>query len=110
VGVHVATVVLEPGVTMEQFKDYFINKIIPELNKMDEAVQIAVTEGIRGENANQFGFIYFIKSETDRNKYWNRDGSATLRYIDFMRTMQPYTDELKKLGTYTAKYTDWMIQ
>ena len=110
VGVHVVIVGLKPGVTMEQFKDYYINKLIPELKKMDESIYIAVAEGIRGENANQFGLIYFIKSENDRNKYWNRDGSATQLYSDFLRKLQPYIDELNKLGTFTTKYTDWMIQ
>ena len=33
VGVHVMTVNLDPDVTMNQFKDFFINKVIPEVEK-----------------------------------------------------------------------------
>jgi len=110
VGVHVVTVELKPGVTMEQFKDYYINKYLPQLNKLDPNWQMFFAEGIRGEHANQLGMIHVIKTAKDRDKYYNKDGSANQLTLDFQKKLQPYTDELNKLGTYTTKYTDWMIQ
>jgi len=58
VGVHVVTVELKPGVTMEQFKDYYINKYLPQMNKLDPNWQVFIAEGIRGEHANQLGMIH----------------------------------------------------
>jgi hypothetical protein len=111
VGVHVVTIELKPGVTMEQFKDFLVNKYLPEVNKTDPNWQIFMAEGIRGENANQIGFIHIIKSTKDRDKYYNEDGTENEKMVEpRMKKIQPVIDEMVKLGSFTTKYTDWVIK
>jgi hypothetical protein len=111
VGVHLVTVELKPGVTMEQFNDFLLNKFLPEINKTDPNWQIFMAEGIRGENANQIGLIHVIKSTKDRDKYYNQDGSENMKMVEpRMKKIQPLTEEMAKLGSITTKYTDWVIK
>jgi|APIni6443716594_1056825.scaffolds.fasta_scaffold99262_2 hypothetical protein len=111
VGVHVVTVELKPDVTIDQFKDFFVNKYLPEINKTDPNWQIFLAEGIRGENVNQIGLIHVIKSAKDRDKYYNQDGSENKKMVEQrMKKIQPFTDEIGKLGSITTKYTDWVIK
>lgn len=110
VGVHHLTVNLDPDVNMNQFKDFYVNKVIPEYEKHITGTKAYLLKGIRGENINSLGIIWIFETEGDRNKYFNEDGS----FSDFGNTtfekLQPIDDELEKLGTWTSKYTDWIVQ
>jgi hypothetical protein len=109
VGTHVITVSLKPGVTMEKFIEFFSAKLIPEVEKNYPGWKAYIVKGIRGENNNSFGLIYVIKSEKDRDKYYNADGSASELGKSVTEKLQPVLDEAAKLGTFTTKYTDWVI-
>jgi hypothetical protein len=50
------------------------------------------------------------KSEADWSKFWNKEGGATDLGQTALDKMQPQIEELKKLGTYSSKYTDWIVQ
>jgi uncharacterized protein Veg len=110
IGVHVATIKLEPGVTMEQFLEFYQSKVIPVYEKNQVGWKCYIVKSIRGEIKNSFGLIIVIKSENDRDKYYNADGSYTELGNSLMERYKPITDELKKLGTMTTTYTDWVIQ
>lgn len=71
---------------------------------------IYLAKGIRGEDVNSFAFIYVFKSEKNRDKYFNADGSANDAGNAVNEKMQPTMDKLRKLGTFTVKYTDWVVQ
>src|SRR3954464_7989391 len=76
VGLHIMTVTLNPNVTMDQFSDFFINKVIPEYEKQFDAKGYLV-KGISGDNNNSSGIIWLFKNEQSRDKYFNGDGSLT---------------------------------
>ena len=106
VGVHVMTINLDPDVTMNQYLDFYVNKYIPEWEKNFPGIKVSIAKGIRGENKNIFGLIYFADSEEARDKFFNEDELGKAAY----EKLQPVTVELQKLGTYTSTYTDWVIQ
>lgn len=110
VGTHVITITPNSGVTVEQITDYMIKTYIPEFQKVRPEWKGYLTKGVRGENANSIGMIIVIKSEKDRDKYYNADGTANELGTKASEKMKPFIDELEKLGTWTSKYTDWVIQ
>ena len=110
VGFHVTTVDLKPDVTMEQFQEFYISKVMPEFEKHFPGWKGYSVKGIRGENENSIGMIYVIESEKHRDKYYNEDGSLNELGTATYEKLKPVLDELEKLGTYTTKYTDWVIQ
>jgi hypothetical protein len=110
IGTHVVTVSLMPGVTMEKYVDFFKTKVIPEWEKNVPNMKVYLLKGLRGENMNSNGMIVVFKSSQERDKYYNADGSDTALGKSVNAKVKPVMDELEKLGTRTAKYTDWIVQ
>ena len=110
VGFHVMTINLDPNVTMNQFMDFYVNKYIPEFEKILPGVKLYIAKSIRGENENNFGLIYIFDSEKNRDKYHNEDGTYNELGNSTAEKLQPITEELNKLGTYSSTYDDWIIQ
>ena len=109
IGTHVTTVDLKPDVTMEQYQEFVISKVIPEMEKHYPGWKAYSVKGIRGENENSIGMIYVIKSEEHRDKYYNEDGSLNELGKATQEKLNPVLEELEKLGTYTTTFTDWLI-
>ena len=110
VGFHVITINLDPDVTMNQFIDFFSNKLIPEYEKNFPGVKSYIAKGIRGENENSYVWIMLFESVEDRDKYFNEDGTCNELGNSAMEKLQPIIEEGSKLGTFTTTYTDWVIQ
>ncbi len=110
IGVHVMTIDLKPGVTMDQFKEFYVNSYIPAFEKELPGCKLFLLEGIRGENKDSFGLLFYFNSVKDRNKYFNEDGSNSALAQKASDNLAPVTEEMNKLGTATTKYTDWIIQ
>ena len=111
VGTHNLTVKLEPGVTMDQFVDFYKNKVIPVLEESRPGWKWYSLKRIRGEKADM-GLLIVITSEGERDKYYNTDGtdSELGKASNTKLNLLPVFDELKKLGTITAGvYTDWVL-
>ena len=110
IGTHVITVTLNPGVTMDKYMEFVKTKLLPELDKNMQGWKVYLLKGIRGEETNNFGLLYVIKSEKERDKYYNPDGSDSDAGKALNEKLKPISEELAKLGTFTTKYTDWIIQ
>lgn len=111
IGTHQMTITLKPGVTMEQYMQFFSEKYLPELNKLDPDWKVYLVKGTRGNIfANSFGLIHVIKSEQTRAKYHNADGSVTELFKSGNEKLKPVMNELNKLGTYVYTWTDWVVQ
>jgi hypothetical protein len=109
VGVHVITIELNPGVTMEQFQNFHLNTLIPEYEKLYKGWQLFLVKGIRGENINTYGWIMVAESEETRDKHYNDNGSLTEYGKAINEKMKPILDEVEKFGILKRKYTDWLI-
>ncbi len=110
VGLHVVTLNLNPDVTMNQYLDFFIHKVIPEYEKNFPDIKYNIAKGIRGENENSFAYFVVFESEKVRNKYWSEEGVYTELGNSALEKMGPILAELEKLGTSSTTYTDWLIQ
>lgn len=109
VGFHVLTINLNQDVTMEQYLDVYKNKVLPAYENNLQSKCYLIKSSL-GECENCVGVIIVWKSEADRNKFWKKDGGVTELGQTTMDKVQPQIEELKKLGTSTSKYTDWIVQ
>lgn len=109
VGLHVLTINLNAGVTLDKFTEFYNTKVIPEMEKVLAPAKIYLIKGIRGENPNSFGVIFVAKTQKDRDKFYNADGTDSELGKQANEKLKPVLDELAKLGSYTTKYTDWLV-
>jgi hypothetical protein len=111
ISLHVFTLTLSPGVTMDQYLDFCKTKYIPAFEKNFPGGSMYVIRGIKGECLNCNGTMTYWKTKTDMEKYYNKDGSATEITKATNAKLKPITDEFGKLGKITdRKYTSWEIQ
>ncbi|TFH27881.1 MAG: hypothetical protein E4H10_02355 [Bacteroidia bacterium] len=109
IGVHVITVDLKPGATLDQYIDFFNEKGKPAWENADKGMKVFLIKGLRGENVNEFGMIVQFKDEAARNKFYNADESLTELGIKRQEELAPIMSEWEKIGTYTSTYTDWLV-
>jgi len=109
VGFHVITITLSPNITMDQYLDFFKNKVLPEEERLFECKSY-VAKGIRGECNNCLSYIVVWESEAGRDKFFLPEGGFNEVGEATYAKMKPVLDELAKLGELTSKYTDWVIQ
>ena len=110
VSLHVYTIQLDPDVTMNQYKAFSMNKLIPEIEKHFPGLKIFPATGIRGEDENSLAWFYFFESVEVRDKYFKKDGGRTELGAAAFNKIKPIYAESLKLGTSTSKYTDWLIE
>ena len=109
-GLHVLTIELAPDLTMDQYLDFLNNKYIPKVEKHFKGVTVTLMEGDRGEHVNNIGWVNYFESEEARDRYWPEEGESTDEGKAAREKIQPFLDELEKLGTYTREYyTGWVI-
>lgn len=109
VSLHRMEVTLNPGVSMEKYLDFWVNKLLPEAEKVFPEIKAQILKGIRTDNKNQFAGYYCYESLEAFRKYWNEDGTPTEKGAAAMAKLQPLIDESNKLGTYTQTPGDWVI-
>jgi hypothetical protein len=110
VGTHVMTVTLQPGVTMDQFMEVFKSKVLPVYN-IDPDWNVYLVKSIRGNvSKDSFGLIHIVKSDQVRDRFYNIDGSRTELGKSWSEKLKPIMEELKKYGTYTTTWSDWIVQ
>ena len=109
VGFHVMTINLDPNVTLNQYIDFYKNKLIPAYAVNFQA-ECYLVKGIRGESVNSFGMMMVWKSEAERDKFFNKEGGTNDVGKAALDKIKPVMDELAKLGSGTSKYTDWIVQ
>ncbi len=94
---------------MEQYVDFYNEKVIPAWEKSQEGLKIFLMKGIRGEQKNEIGMIVQFTDEAARDISYNADGSITDFGEKVREKVAPITAEGEKIGTSTSKYTDWLV-
>ena len=110
VGVHIIDLKLNPGVTVEQATDFFLNKNMPAYEQYFEGSKVFLLKWIRGENSEKIGMLIVFENEEARNVYWNNDTTLTEKGLEAVAKMESIAEERNKLGTLNVVYTDWVIQ
>jgi hypothetical protein len=109
VGFHVVTITLNPNVTMDQYLEVMKNKFIPLYDKYFECKSY-IAKGIRGECTDCISWIIVWNTEAGRDKFMKPDGGINEIGEAAMVKVQPAIDESDKLGSWSSKYTDWVVQ
>jgi len=110
-GLHVIDVKLNPGVTMDQFKSFFVNEVLPVYEKQWIGLKGHLVKSVRGEYKDKFAIIWVFANEPTRDFYFNETG-PNQRELDALDKVKPIEAKLKeKYGTYTVHYQDdWVVQ
>ena len=109
IGVHVMSIELRTGATMDQYIDFFNEKAKPAWENAHKGMKIFLIKGLRGENVNEIGMLFQFTDEAARDQSYNADGSLTEFGQKVREKMAPIIAETEKIGTNTSKYTDWLI-
>jgi hypothetical protein len=110
-GVHVITVRLRPHVTLDQFKDFFVTRVLPEYEKQWVGLKGYLVKSRRGEYKNRFAIVWLFTSEAARNRYFTADDKPNALEKAAYKGVGPIEEELKQYGTYTIAYKDdWIVQ
>jgi len=109
-GIHHVTITLDPDVTMNQYLDYLNETLAPELEKNFKGWKFHLLKGDKGENKNEYGWVWIIESLEARDKYTKIEGGLTDAGKEAMENMEELMEKMEKLGTWSSEYTDWVIQ
>ena len=111
-GLHVIDVALNSGATMDEFKDFFINELIPEYEKEWIGLHGHLVKSVRGEYKDKFAIVWIFANEPTRDYYFNEDDTPNKRELESLEKMKPIEEELEsKYGSYTVRYMDdWVVQ
>lgn len=109
-GLHVMTIDLKRDATMDQFRTFYMTKVMPAYEKQVQGLKLYIVNGVRGENAKSMGIIWLFESEEARNRYFNTDGTVTALGKSTGEKLNTVNQDLEKIGSYTTKYTDWVVQ
>ena len=114
IGVHVMTVSLNPNVSMDQFKNFYVREVIPEYEKNWPGLKGYLLKSFFSDSKNSFAIVWLFKTEADRNRNFDANGRANELERAALEKVKPVEEKLKKLyGSYTVKYThedDWVVQ
>ena len=108
-GIHVASYELAPGVTEDEWINFFKEKWHPEFEMHFEGARVFLLRGLRGEYMDQMGTLFYFESVEVRDKYWKEDGSYTELGQAAFDKMQPISEKANELAEWSSSYTDWMI-
>lgn len=113
IGLHTITPNLKEGVSMEDYTKFFTSKAIPAYEKAFPGIKMYLIKSLRGQDSSSMGVIYMFNSETERNKYFNNDGTMT---EVGKAASSKLSDIGKELGKYQIssntppKYNDWLVE
>jgi hypothetical protein len=102
---------LQPGVTMEQVKDFRHNRVVPFYNALSEDIQLIPVKGLRGEKAGKTGNLYYISSQKVRDAIWPEEGKLSPEGQERFDKLKPLSEDRAKLfNVKKSTYTDWMVE
>jgi len=111
IAIRIMTVNLQPDVTMDQYRDFLVNKYFPEFEKNFPGIKRFCMVADRGEHMNRIASLYYFESEDVRDKYWPKEDVATTMAEEGMAKMEEINKELDTYRKNVAvNYTDWVIQ
>ncbi len=111
VGFHVGTVILNPDVTFNQWKSFFIEEWLPAINKEFEGeMKYYFLEGERGDQKGYFT-VLTVKSIQVRDKYWPEFKKSSEAFNTKFNNLIPVYNKLNALGEFKVESsTDWLVQ
>lgn len=109
IALHRTEVTLAPGVSLDQYLDFYEEQLMPEAEKVFPGTKYLILKGIGENNQHQLATFYYYENLEVFRTYWNDDGTATEKGAAAMATLQPLLEKWNELGTYTQVPGDWLI-
>jgi len=111
IGFHVGTVKLNPDVTYNQWKSFFIEEWLPAINKEFEGeMKWYFLEGERGDQKGNFS-VLILGSIQVRDKYWPEFGKSSEAFNTKFNNVIPVYNKLNALGEVKFESsTDWLVK
>ena len=109
IALHRIELTLAPGVSIDQFQEFFLDNIVPEMGKLMPGATFLHLKGIGENNQHQYANFFYWESLETFHIYWNDGGTPTEKGAAAIAKMQPLLEKLQKLGTYTQVPGDWLI-
>lgn len=95
---------LNPGVTMDQYVNFMIDRFAPELEKLYPGTKVLILKGDRGEQKGEYAMLIYVESEKAREKLFGAEDDET------QSKLLPLLEELGEIAVLSGKYTDWVVQ
>jgi hypothetical protein len=108
-GIHVLTIELAEGVTMDQYMEFLTTKYIPEAEKLFKGNKIILMKGDRGKHINKIAYVNYFESTEARDRYYPQEGVRSDEANEIREKMAPLREELEKLGTISDEYSGFVI-
>jgi hypothetical protein len=109
IALHRVEVTLAPGVSIDQFQEFYLNTVIPEFDKLMPGATFQFLKGIGENNQHQYASFHHWETLEAFHVYWNDGGTPTEKGAAAMAKLQPLLEDMNKLGTYTMVPGDWLI-
>jgi len=96
---------------MDQYLDFTINTLIPEMEKHLQGVKGFIMQGGSGDNTNDtdYASLYYFESAEVFSKYFDAKGNFNEGGAAAMEKMGPTFEKLEELGTEDREEYGWMI-
>jgi len=108
-GMHVLTIELAEGVTMDQYMEFLTTKYIPEAENLFKGHKIILMKGDRGKYINKIAYVNFFESTEARDRYYPQEGTPSDEGKEVREKLKPLRVELDKLGTISTEYSGFVI-
>ena len=110
-GVNTMKVTLDPDVTMNQYLDFTINTVVPEIEKHFPGMKVFIMAGggDLGENKIEYAYLFYFETAEVYNKYFDAEGNFNDEGLAAMEKLGPTFEEQDKLGTDPGKLAGWLI-
>jgi len=96
--------ILNPGVTMNQYADFMINKFAPEMEKLFPGTKVFILKADRGESKGGYAMLIWVESAEARDKIFGAEDD------DLQSKLLPLMEERSNFANTSDNYTDWVIQ
>lgn len=114
IGSHESKIKLHPDISYSQYKEFLLNKLFPKIEEAYKGdAELYLIEGIRGENLNNYGWIFVFKSVEARDKWLDEKGNLKETVRDeFWEVLGDLMNEQNKyiITGIESDFTDWIVQ
>ena len=93
-GLHVITVTLKPNASMDEFKSFFVSRVIPDYEKQWTGLRGYLVKSARGDYKNRFAIIWVFETEKARDRYFNADDTPNALELAALELVKSIENEL----------------